>query len=320
MNSFDLTKAVKSEALKLGFELVGVCDAVEAPHLVENQKWLDAGFGASMDYLTRQVELKRHPSSLLPGVKSIVAVGLNYNQTPPTSPKIARYALGRDYHRVLRRKLKKLADLLTESSGEGCRACVDSAPIFERDYANLAGLGWFGKNTLLINSERGSWFFLGLLLTTAKLVADTPALGGCGTCHKCVDACPTGAIVRLDGRWQVDSRSCISYLTIEHRGEFTSEQQSMIGDWTFGCDVCQEVCPFNTTRENQPLRASATREDDFARRSFPSLVELAQISEAEWDALTQGSALRRTGHEGLRRNAQANLASRSAETDANKDA
>lgn len=254
--------------------------------------------------------LRANPASLLPGVQSVVAVTLNYlRQDAPRDggPKIARYARGRDYHRVLRGKLKRLARWVEAAHpGARCRACVDSAPIFERDFANLAGLGWFGKNTMLIDSRRGSWFFIGLLLTDVPYAVDVPALGGCGNCTACIEACPTGAIVFLDDRWQIDARRCISYQTIERRGPLETPTHG----WTFGCDICQEVCPFNTPRSGQPLRAAETEEPDFEPRTWPSLTEMANLDRETWDRLTEGSAVRRAGWEGLRRNARANLEER----------
>ena len=304
--------AVKQIALDLGFDLVGICEATVPPHLDAYRNWLDKGFAASMDYLHQHLALKQHPRELLPTARSIIAVALNYNQPNlpiPGQPRIARYALGRDYHKVLRAKLSALAkEMSLVDPGAEFRVCVDSAPIMERDFANLAGLGWFGKNTMLINSQRGSWFFIGLLLTSLELEADSSAIGGCGTCRACVDACPTGAIVKEDGRWQVDARRCISYLTIEHAGPIPSELQEQMGEWTFGCDVCQEVCPFNQPRNSQPWRATITREPDFlAKRQLPSLRELPQWSTEEWDIQTRGSAIRRAGLEGIRRNATINL-------------
>jgi epoxyqueuosine reductase len=224
-------------------------------------------------------------------------------------PRIAKYALGRDYHRVVRGKLRSLAGWLAAEYPEiRTRVCVDSAPILEREYAQLAGLGWFGKNTMLIDSRRGSWFFLGLLLSTIRFQPDAPAQGSCGKCTQCVEACPTGAIVQVDDVWQVDSRRCVSYLTIEHKGLIDPGLHSGIGDWTFGCDACQEVCPFNVERDSQPMRSRPTKVADFMRAAaFPPLRELADIPYETWDSLTRGSAVRRAGWEGLRRNAGINL-------------
>ena len=309
-----MEEAIREYAHGLGFDLVGFTVATPAEEASAfYQKWVLAGFAADMDYLKDHIEAKRSPESMLPGAKSIIAVGLNYNQPlkeTDDGPKISRYALGRDYHKVLRAKLKKLSAFINQQHPDSnSRICVDSAPIMERTYAQLAGLGWFGKNTLLINSQRGSWFFLGLILTTAELKPDQPALGGCGTCRACVDACPTGAIVQFEGRWAVNSGRCISYLTIENRNEIPPELAEKLSGWTFGCDICQEVCPFNHPRENAPLRAQTTTEPDFLNtRQWPTLVQLAQIQEPEWDELTQGSPVRRAGIEGLRRNARANQA------------
>ncbi|MFI5384670.1 MAG: tRNA epoxyqueuosine(34) reductase QueG [Fimbriimonadales bacterium] len=292
-------------ARALGFDTVGVCAPDAPPHLDAYEKWIAKGYHGTMAYLQRHLPMKRDPARLLPGVRSIVAVTLNYNQpNPPVEgqPRIARYALGRDYHKVIRSKLVKLARWIAEQHPDAkSRPCVDSAPIMERDYAQLAGLGWFGKNTMLIDSKRGSWFFIGLLLTTVEFERDKPAIGGCGSCRVCVDACPTGAIVWEDGRWQVDARRCISYLTIEHKGEIEVDSAG----WTFGCDVCQEVCPFNDPRPSQPLRGNTTTEPDFLdKRAWPSLDQLRVIREEEWDKLTRGSAVRRTGLQGIRRNAE----------------
>lgn len=302
------TEALKEEARRLGFTTVGVAPVLTPPHWEAYREWVESGKAADRAYLRDHLELKRDPKNLLPEAQSVVVVTLNYNQpNPPVEgqPRIARYALGRDYHKVLRGKLGRLAKWIEhEHLTAKTRVCVDSAPIMERDFAQLAGLGWFGKNTLLIDSKRGSWFFLGVLLCSVPYQPDLPSEGGCGTCTQCIDACPTQAIVFENGRWQVDARACISYRTIEYRGEKGGE----IGDWTFGCDVCQEVCPFNQPRPNQPQRAAQTEEQDFLNvRSWPSLQELAQIEEPDWDELTRGSAVRRAGWDGLRQNAQANL-------------
>ncbi len=295
---------LKRIANELGFTTVGVAPALPiAEALQAYHQWLSRGFHGEMAYLADHEILKQDPRSLLPSAQAVIVVTMNYFQESTSPVKVARYALGRDYHKVLRSRLRRLASSLSRLHPDAeFRACVDSAPLLERSYAHLAGLGWVGKNTMLIDSKRGSWFFIGVLLSSVPFASDEPSLGGCGTCRACIDACPTGAIVNLNDRWQVDSRQCISYQTIEKRGELTVDTDG----WVFGCDVCQEVCPFNAVRPSQPLRAAVTTEPDFlAVRRFPSLVELAQISHEDWDGLTQGSAVRRTGYEGLKRNAAA---------------
>lgn len=317
-------EALKATALSLGFTAVGIASADPPETLEAYRAWLDRGFHGTMTYLAESFGLRSDPGHLLPGARSVIAVALNYHQPlahRPGQPRIARYALGRDYHRILRGRLRRLVRWGNEAWPDSSwRVCVDSAPILEREYAHRAGLGWFGKNTMLIDSRRGSWFVIGLLLTTVNLPPDAPALGGCGTCRACIEACPTGAIVYLDGRWQVDARRCVSYLTIEHRGDITPDLQSGIGDWTFGCDVCQEVCPFNQPRPSQPLRAAITEEPDFlATRPWPDLARLATVADAEWDELTLGSAVRRATAKGLRRNAQINLANQKSRASLDSD-
>lgn len=314
---------IKQKAIELGFDQCGVCPATEPPHFDAYRSWLDKGYHGTMGYLPRQLPLRENPAALLPGAHSIIAVTLNYNQdreAPPhfrnssstqigkgqeENPKIARYALGRDYHKVIRNKLRRLAWWLSEEYPDARhRPCVDSAPVMERDFAQAAGLGWFGKNTMLINSRRGSWFFIGLLLTTLEIEPDKPSVGGCGKCTKCIDACPTGAIVFEENRWQLDARRCISYLTIEHKGPIEQPLAEKMDGWVFGCDICQEVCPFNEQRSSQPLRGRATAEPDLLTRlDWPSTAHLSELGHKEWDALTRGSAVRRAGLAGLRRNA-----------------
>jgi epoxyqueuosine reductase len=306
---------VKDLVLKQGFQSVGIAAAGPPESSDVLQAWLDRGYAASMDWMHTSVEARNDLNRLLPGAKSVVACAMNYSQPNdpvPGYPRIARYALGRDYHKVLRGRLHAVRRALADAEPEHQhRVCVDSAPLLEREWAHTAGLGWYGKNTLLIDSKRGSWTLLGFVLTTLDLSADSPSEGGCGTCRACIDACPTGAIVEHDDVWQIDSRKCISYLTIEHDGEIGPELQPQMGDWTFGCDACQEVCPFNQPRESQPDRAQFTEVEDFLkRRPWPSLKELAEISEEDWDELTRGSAVRRAGWEGLRRNARINLKNR----------
>ena len=238
------SEPLKNQALLQGFDTAGVCDARPAPHLDFYREWLGRGMHGTMDYMSASEPLRSNPECLLPGVQSILAVTLNYNsgESSRSGPRVARYALGRDYHKVLRAKLKKIAAWAeAENPGLQARPCVDSAPIFERDYAWLAGLGWFGKNTMLIDTKRGSWFFIGLLLLSEHFEPDAPAIGSCGTCRTCIDACPTGALVIENGRpiATLDARRCISYQTIEHHGPLTENTHG----WLFGCDICQEVCP-----------------------------------------------------------------------------
>ncbi len=310
------SEGLKAAAVASGFTSVGVCGPEPPESLEAYETWLAKGYHGSMDYMARSLAQRSDLESLLPGVRSVVCVGLNYYQPLPKAeggPKIARYALGRDYHKVMRGRLKHLAKWVeSEHPGSVSRACVDSAPVLEREYANRAGLGWFGKNTCLIDSRKGSWFFIGVLLTTAEYERDTPAVGGCGTCRACIEACPTGAIVPEGERWVVDARACISYLTIEEK---SADLQGDTAGWTVGCDVCQEVCPFNQPRPSQPDRAATTTDPDFAPREWPSLTRLVDITWEDWDGLTRGSPVRRVGWEGLRRNARANLDNPGRESD-----
>lgn len=303
-----LKEQIAAAAIELGFDTVGFCSAEPPRSIGYYDQWLAEGKHGTMSYLVRNRYLRADPQRLLPGAKSVIAVSMNYNQPNPPQkgmPRIARYALGRDYHKVLRQKLKRLAEEIEQRNpGAQFRICVDSAPVLEREFANRAGLGWFGKNTMLIDSKRGSWFFIGLVLTTLEIEPDKPTRGGCGTCTKCIDACPTSAIVHHNGRWQVDARKCISYLTIEHKGPVDTD----LHGWTFGCDVCQEVCPFNVPNDKQPLRARQTTVPDFlAKREWPNLKKLAVIDEDDWDVLTRGSPVRRTGLVSLRRIAHVGL-------------
>ncbi len=309
------TVSLKQTAREIGFNAVGVCSVDQPLHLDAYERWLARGHHGTMGYMAESRHLRENARSLLPNARRVIAVRLNYRtdaSQAPNGPRIAQYARGRDYHRVMRAKLKQLArSMEADLPGSSWRACVDSAPAFEREYAHYAGLGWFGKNTMLIDSREGSWFFLGLLLTDVPFAVDRPAEGDCGSCQACISQCPTGAIVFVDDRWQINANQCISYLTIEHRGAIEPSIASKIGDWTFGCDVCQDVCPFNQPRESQPLRAPSTEEPDFKSvRTWPTLDELGQISSEQWDALTRGSSVRRATYEGLRRNAQINLQNR----------
>jgi epoxyqueuosine reductase len=303
---------LKNLAIDAGFDAAGICEAVDPASWNHLESWVAQGLHGEMEYMRRHLDLRRSPRALMPECQSILMVAANYNQDPKRlagRAKVARYALGSDYHRVIRKRLKAVMNKFQQEFGLfPYRICVDSAPLMEREFGHRAGLGWFGKNTMLIDSHRGSWFLLGAVLLGLKLPPDSPAPGGCGTCSKCVEACPTGAIKFIDGRWQIDSRQCISYLTIEKRGEFDDNQSESIGDWTFGCDICQEVCPFNQPRESQPLRAQPTAIAEFLPdRQSPTLSDVLNFSQADWDQWSQGRAVRRARLDGIKRNARANL-------------
>lgn len=305
---------LKSFALEQGFEFAGICDAVRPPHYEAYSEWIDSGLHAGMDYLRRHRAMKAHPSQLLDGAKSILAVGLNYAQDELEAGdfgKVSIYAWGRDYHKVIRAKLRKVSDFAKRNMpGLKTRICVDSAPIMDRDFAWLAGLGWYGKNSCLINTRHGSFFFIGLLLLDAHFDPDEPVEGSCGSCSACIDACPTGALelTSSTGVAKLNSARCISYLTIEHKDALTRNQEQMLSGWLFGCDICQTVCPFNRPRSHQPERARPTKEPDFApRHKRVDLVWLARANCEDIRACFSGSALMRAGAGRLKRNASALL-------------
>lgn len=306
----NLETALKEQARHLGFELVGIAPAVAADGFDRLCEWLDRGYAGAMGYMERHRAARAHPAGVLPSVRSVVMVGMSYrprDENAPTcnapsnapSVKVARYARGQDYHGVLRERLKKLLDWL-QLQRPGChgRAVVDTAPLLERDFARRAGLGWFGKNTMLIDKHQGSYLFLGALLVDLVLQPDPPHdAEHCGRCRACLDACPTQAFT---GAGWLDSRRCISYLTIELRGVIDPGLRAGMGDWLFGCDVCQEVCPWNGRKSlagNEPALQ--------ARPDLMNLdpIQLLGLSEADFRQRFRGTALMRTGRTGLLRNA-----------------
>ena len=249
MNPASLTAALKEESLQLGFDLVGATPAVASPDFDRLLQWLTKGYAGQMHYFSDRLDAYRHPNSILEGATSVLMLAMNYRSVEPAEAvagqaKVARYAWGTDYHEVIRVRLHQLADFHRRSvPAAGVRGVVDTAPLFERRFGQLAGLGWIGKNTALINQRLGSWFVLAALLTTEELDYDAPtATDCCGTCRACLDACPTGALVEPG---VLDTRKCISYLTIEMRGELSSEERAACGNRLFGCDACQEACPWN---------------------------------------------------------------------------
>lgn len=244
-----LTAELKAEARRLGFALAGVCPAVAPPGSERFGDWLAAGYAGEMHYLTDRAEAYESPRSVLDGARSMLMLGMPYRTAEPIAPRpgearVSRYAWGADYHEIIRDRLDSLAEFLRVRRPHATlRGVVDTAPLLEGEFAQLAGLGWIGKNTLLLNKRLGSWFFLAALLTDLELPYDGPqATDHCGTCRACLDACPTDAFV---APYVLDARRCISYLTIELRGPIKNELRGGIGDWLFGCDVCQEVCPWN---------------------------------------------------------------------------
>lgn len=311
--------AIKRRARDLGFDLVGIAPASRPANADFYLEWLERGYGGAMSYLAREDAVRRRldPAEALDGARSIVVVAMNYNlpdDGPVDEPErgvIARYARGRDYHEVFESKLADLSAALTEIAPSAKVRCyVDYGPVLERDHAQRAGLGWIGKNTVLIHPRIGSYLFLGEILTDAELEADDAFLPDhCGTCARCIEACPTGAI---RGPRELDSRLCISYLTIELRGPIPRELRPLIGNRIFGCDICQEVCPFNRFAEpteerdfRADWRAAADRPDvppEMADTRAPSLTALMRITEEDWERQTRGSAIRRAGYSGFKRN------------------
>ena len=305
--------AIKQRAAALGFSATGIACLDRNPHAAELDRWLAQGHAGTMTYLNRQAEKRKDPRAIMPGAKSAVVTLTNYFHGAPEDgpgarhPRVAQYAWSSDYHDVLGQRLAQLAEAIRLlAPGSKTRCYVDAGPVPERELSQLAGLGWIGKNMMLINPEIGSFTFIGVVLTDAELEPDAPfEADRCGTCTRCLDACPTQAFV---GPRDLDARACISYLTIEHRGEFTDAQRAQVGgsDWVFGCDVCQDVCPWNVSF------ARETADPGFAVRSdvaAPDIRTLATIDEAEFDRRYSETPFTRPGARGMRRNAASVLSS-----------
>jgi len=304
MNAATLTVALKEESLRLGFDLVGATEAAQPPDFDRFLQWLADGHAGQMRYLADRLEAYRHPSHVLEGVKSILMLAANYRTVEPTAVKpgqarVSRYAWGSDYHEVIRHRLHDLSDFhrrLVPTAG--VRGVVDTAPLLEKQFGQLAGLGWIGKNTMLINRRLGSWFFLAALLTTEELEYDEPSTAGhCGSCRACLDVCPTGALVEP---YRLDARKCISYLTIESRDSVPGELRAACGNWLFGCDACQEACPWNR-------RTPATTETAFHPAPGMNPVELADML-----ALDEAAFRRRFRHAPLWRAKREKIADNAA--------
>jgi epoxyqueuosine reductase len=298
-----LTDRIKSEAKQLGFTLIGFCPAIQPTGVTHFAEWLARGYAGEMDYLAKRSDAYKHPRHVLDGARSIVMLGLPYSAAPAQLPasgqgRISRYAWsGRDYHDLIHDKLKRLVASLHEAApAVRARGVVDTAPFLEREFAQLAGLGWPGKNTLLINKPAGSYFFLAALLTDATLIFDEPfSADHCGTCRACLDACPTQAFVQP---YVLDASRCISYLTIEHKSPIPRDLRPGIGEWLFGCDICQDVCPWN--------HKAAEAESSAAASPLMNLLDLIELFELDDDAFRQRfrhTPLWRPKRRGILRNA-----------------
>ena len=302
----ELKAQISRWGTELGFQQLGVSDIDLAEAESRLDAWLDDGYHGTMDYMHRHGRKRSRPAELVAGTVRVISVRMDYLPAQQDDAAalldhdsiayVSRYALGRDYHKVLRRRLQQLADRITQHIGEfGYRVFVDSAPVLEKPIAEKAGIGWIGKHTNIINQDAGSWFFLGELYTDLPLPVDRAATGHCGTCTACIDVCPTRAII---APYKLDARRCISYLTIELRDSIPVLFRKAIGNRIYGCDDCQLFCPWNKF-------ARPTAEDDFAPRHGLEAAELSELfswTEAEWLEKTAGSAIRRIGYECWLRN------------------
>ncbi len=304
-DALSLALRIKALAREARFQRCGISGVELGEDEVHLRDWLAQGLHGSMDWMARHGDRRSRPSELVPGTVRVISVGLDYGRDPDEAwatledgerAYVARYALGRDYHKLMRQRLQKLADRIAGLVGPfGHRVFVDSAPVLERALARNAGLGWIGKHTCLIDKDGGSWFFLGEIYVDLPLPVDPPASEHCGTCRRCIDICPTQAIT---APYRLDARRCISYLTIEHEGSIDEELRPLIGNRIFGCDDCQLVCPWNKF-------AKRTDEPDFRTRNDldrAALPELFAWSEEEFLQRTEGSAIRRSGYRRWLRN------------------
>ncbi len=301
MNKQTYTSLIRNRALELGFDACGFAKAgrldTEAERLA---KWLDEDRHGTMDWMANNFEKRVDPTLLVPGSKTVVSLLASYHHPQhlpqigiTEKPLIAKYAQGRDYHKVLKKKLKELFNYTSELVGgiEG-RFFVDSAPVLDKAWAVKAGLGWVGKNSNILNRKIGSWFFIAEMIIDLETEYDTPTTDHCGTCTACLDACPTDAIYEP---YKVDATKCISYLTIEHKGAIDEQYHTDIKNWVFGCDICQDVCPWNS-------KAKLAQLVDLHPRAKVLEADLEGLTESEFDSLFEGSAVRRTKFEGFSRN------------------
>ncbi len=302
----NLTEQIKTQAQKLGFELVGIIPVEPSQTVGHYEQWLKNGYAGEMGYLEKHLPLKRDLRQILPEAQSIIALAVNYyTLDPPQSVvddpsrgQISRYAWGTDYHGLIRSKLDRLAAFIQRTAEEKTktRVYVDTAPVLEREYTERAGIGWIAKNTNVINWQAGSWFFLAGILVSIKLETDTPSLrGSCGTCTLCIEACPTDAILAPN---ILDSRLCISYLTIELKGSIPHELRPQMGNLIFGCDICQEVCPWNSKAVPTKERGFQPRQGNLA----PKLLSLIQMTQEQFSRRFRDSPIKRAKRRGFLRN------------------
>ena len=301
-----LTQQIQARANKLGFELVGITPAAQSETIARYRQWIENGYAGKMDYLEKHLPLKVDVRQLLTEAKSVISLAMNYYTLDPPKAlaedpargQISRYAWGDDYHDVIRQRLSELVDFIKKIAETELktRVCVDTAPVIEREYAQKAGIGWIGKNTNLIHWRSGSWYFLAEVLINIDLESDTaPLRGSCGTCTRCIEACPTDAIIEPN---LLDSRLCISYLTIELKESIPKALRPKIGNLIFGCDICQEVCPWNS-------KAVPTDEPAFQPRDgnlMPKLLSLIGMTQQEFSRRFKGSPIKRTKRRGFLRN------------------
>lgn len=296
------THLIREKAHELGFSFVGIARAEKMDE--ESRKldaWLNANHHGSMSYMANHFELRTDPTKLVPGAKSVISLMYNYYTAEKNkdSYRLASYAYGRDYHKVIRKKLKFLLQYVREEIGDvDGRAFVDSAPVLERDWAKRSGIGWTGKNTLTINPKAGSYFFLAEIISDLDLETDDPIKDYCGTCTACIDACPTDAI--SENGYILDGSKCISYLTIERKSAIPSEFEGLLEDWIFGCDICQEVCPWNrfAKRHNEPQFEAREGLLEMSKRDWE------EITEEVFNVLFEGTPVKRTKYAGLKRNVE----------------
>jgi len=314
LTPMSFVEQLRAEAIRLGFNSMGICQPCEPQRWDAFVQWLENGFAGTMTYLPDRRQAYRHPNSVLDGCQSLIMLTLNYGQPQSHSQKkghgkVSQYAWGsHDYHDVIHDQLKTMRQWIHAHHPEAqVRGVVDTAPLLERDFAQLAGVGWIGKHTLLMNRRQGSWFFLAALLTDLELPADPPfAKEYCGSCTACLDVCPTDAFV---APYQLDPRRCISYLTIEHRGPIAAELRPLMGEWVFGCDECQDVCPWN---QHSP-RTAVTQFDPRPDLNPLNLIELLSLTEQEFRDRFRKTPLWRAQRTGLLRNAAIALGNRPCE-------